>query len=614
MQTFIQKQQQSQHQKSVNLTRSNSATSTRGHSIQHSIPMTKNADVSAPACVCEGQCPRCIKPGNMHTAGFEIHADAIGPKLGSLLPRHDGITASRLPNSVRHIAENYLGVDLNDVRLKTDRESRRELARANADACTVGSQIRFAKAVPALDSAEDRNLLGHELVHVTQQKKLGASFPQYRVHECGTGTGSAESQFADNHPGYVFNLFASGRRRPRPGQRTTPADELLFWNFCPGRTTPRTTHVRELTQAAQRWQRMRTNNRPQLRVNIIGGASSSGSVKRNEYLAFGRTQEIKRVLTTAGFPGSHIDTKGQGSRHPLAPNTSPQNMARNRRVEVVLYEPVTTTKIPWAHAALSGEQVGRVQDRPRHVAPHIRLNARFREGLNDRENILGIQGHGAMFTTANIRLTSASPVRAGFMHILTKDRRIATMRQRGGANPRPLHLDYSHCMGRIIPCRDHHAPHHIVLQGPGFYRFVELTQAGSTSGLAMANDSPGTGGPLRWPDPRNGPYFLEHLSWDMEFMLMIALVDRAFGAVEILQHAKWVIGADADISLRVGWGNRVWGHTATYNRRVLNHDPFRPGAPAGLDIAEAVTKPTCRMGARESSEGLHNLPCMPFEY
>ncbi|MFI5370570.1 MAG: OmpA family protein [Candidatus Eisenbacteria bacterium] len=74
---------------------------------------------------------------------------------------------------------------------------------------------------------------------------------------------------------------------------------------------------------------------PQLKVEIGGHTDSRGSAAKNQTLSEARAKSVQAYLQQK-FPGINADNlsaKGYGESKPLVPNTSPDNMAKNRRVE-----------------------------------------------------------------------------------------------------------------------------------------------------------------------------------------------------------------------------------------------------------------------------------------
>ena len=73
---------------------------------------------------------------------------------------------------------------------------------------------------------------------------------------------------------------------------------------------------------------------PGLSVEVDGYTDLPGS--QREALAEERAQEVRRVLTGAGFSGGAIVARGMGSQRPLGPNSSASGRELNRRVEIVI--------------------------------------------------------------------------------------------------------------------------------------------------------------------------------------------------------------------------------------------------------------------------------------
>jgi len=71
-------------------------------------------------------------------------------------------------------------------------------------------------------------------------------------------------------------------------------------------------------------------------VGIAGFTDNRGSYSYNAQLSQKRADAVATTLRHAS-PESHINTQGCSYNKPLAPNTTPANMALNRRVELYLY-------------------------------------------------------------------------------------------------------------------------------------------------------------------------------------------------------------------------------------------------------------------------------------
>lgn len=74
-------------------------------------------------------------------------------------------------------------------------------------------------------------------------------------------------------------------------------------------------------------------------VRVIGHTDSSGSDAINDPLSLRRAESVRGYLEDRGVRGDRIEVAGRGSREPLASNDTPEDRARNRRVEIFLREP-----------------------------------------------------------------------------------------------------------------------------------------------------------------------------------------------------------------------------------------------------------------------------------
>lgn len=72
---------------------------------------------------------------------------------------------------------------------------------------------------------------------------------------------------------------------------------------------------------------------PTIEVEIRGYTDSVGDAKKNVKLSQSRADAVKKWLEKRGIPAARITSKGYGSADPLAPNTTPEGRAQNRRIE-----------------------------------------------------------------------------------------------------------------------------------------------------------------------------------------------------------------------------------------------------------------------------------------
>ena len=77
---------------------------------------------------------------------------------------------------------------------------------------------------------------------------------------------------------------------------------------------------------------------PDLRIEIGGHTDSKGTAAANQKLSEARAAAVKTRLVTS-FPelkAEQLTVKGYGESKPMVPNTTAENLAKNRRVEFVV--------------------------------------------------------------------------------------------------------------------------------------------------------------------------------------------------------------------------------------------------------------------------------------
>ena len=73
---------------------------------------------------------------------------------------------------------------------------------------------------------------------------------------------------------------------------------------------------------------------PGVKVKITGHTDSDGDDARNLDLSKRRAESVKNELNAKfGIDASRLTTEGAGETKPVAPNDTPENKAKNRRVE-----------------------------------------------------------------------------------------------------------------------------------------------------------------------------------------------------------------------------------------------------------------------------------------
>ncbi|MEI8134583.1 MAG: OmpA family protein [bacterium] len=77
------------------------------------------------------------------------------------------------------------------------------------------------------------------------------------------------------------------------------------------------------------------NNHDDIEVEFRDYLDDSGEFNESMTLTQQRAESLKVWFVSRGVPAGRISTQGYGPHNPLVPNNSPENMALNRRVEIV---------------------------------------------------------------------------------------------------------------------------------------------------------------------------------------------------------------------------------------------------------------------------------------
>ncbi|MBK9250036.1 MAG: OmpA family protein [Ignavibacteria bacterium] len=72
---------------------------------------------------------------------------------------------------------------------------------------------------------------------------------------------------------------------------------------------------------------------PDIEVEISGHTDNVGKRDKNQKLSLDRAESVKQWLVNRGVTASRMSTKGFGPDRPIAPNDTPENKKKNRRIE-----------------------------------------------------------------------------------------------------------------------------------------------------------------------------------------------------------------------------------------------------------------------------------------
>jgi OmpA-OmpF porin, OOP family len=87
--------------------------------------------------------------------------------------------------------------------------------------------------------------------------------------------------------------------------------------------------LREIADTLQR-------NPQATHVQVQGHTDNRGDSAANQELSQQRAESVVHWLVDAGVDSSRLEAKGFGDSRPLVPNLTPDNRARNRRVQFII--------------------------------------------------------------------------------------------------------------------------------------------------------------------------------------------------------------------------------------------------------------------------------------
>ncbi|MEO5345227.1 MAG: OmpA family protein [Magnetococcus sp. YQC-9] len=75
-------------------------------------------------------------------------------------------------------------------------------------------------------------------------------------------------------------------------------------------------------------------NNPNVRIEVQGHTDNTGKPAHNDRLSKARAESVKQYLVKKGIDAKRLTAAGFGANKPVAPNTTPDGRAKNRRVEL----------------------------------------------------------------------------------------------------------------------------------------------------------------------------------------------------------------------------------------------------------------------------------------
>jgi outer membrane protein OmpA-like peptidoglycan-associated protein len=129
---------------------------------------------------------------------------------------------------------------------------------------------------------------------------------------------------------------ASVRDVPQRGTVITLSGSVLF---ATGQSTLLPIAQEKLSQVATALREQSDQS-----ITIEGYTDNVGADDKNQELSLRRAQAVRDYLVAQGVPAERVQAVGRGEGSPVAPNTTPEGRANNRRVEIVVGAPTSGAK------------------------------------------------------------------------------------------------------------------------------------------------------------------------------------------------------------------------------------------------------------------------------
>ncbi|MCD1125180.1 OmpA family protein [Jinshanibacter sp. LJY008] len=77
---------------------------------------------------------------------------------------------------------------------------------------------------------------------------------------------------------------------------------------------------------------------PNVKLKLGGYTDNTGTEEINLKLSQDRADSVRAQMIQLGADASRLEAKGYGSEHPVAPNDTDENRAKNRRIDILVIE------------------------------------------------------------------------------------------------------------------------------------------------------------------------------------------------------------------------------------------------------------------------------------
>ena len=153
----------------------------------------------------------------------------------------------------------------------------------------------------------------------------------------GALVGGAVGGVAGGVIGHKMDKQAAEIKQTVPGATVTREGEGILVKFDSGILFDiDQTLLKPAAQTSLKQLAVSLQNNPQTNILVVGHTDSTGTAAHNMDLSIRRSGAVKSFLVEQGVGGNRLTTQGKGETEPVAPNSTPEGRAQNRRVEIVI--------------------------------------------------------------------------------------------------------------------------------------------------------------------------------------------------------------------------------------------------------------------------------------